>query len=109
MEVLYSPALRRCELVFLTVTDLDAVDGTLAVRQCKGCRDRLVPMGERAISWVDRYLSRSDFAWCCPPTTAGCSSTGLAARSGPTSSPIWLSAFQRAVMVASSSQLGRPA
>ncbi|GAC1541226.1 MAG: hypothetical protein NVS3B12_28660 [Acidimicrobiales bacterium] len=56
MEVLYSTGIRRAELARLAVTDIDAERGILAVRQGKGRKDRLVPIGERALTWVDRYL-----------------------------------------------------
>jgi integrase/recombinase XerD len=56
MEVFYSTGIRRSELIFLSVHDLDAGGGTLTVRQGKGRRDRVVPIGERAVAWVDRYL-----------------------------------------------------
>lgn len=55
IEVLYSTAVRRLELVQLRIEDVDAERGTLAVRQGKGKRDRLVPIGERALAWVERY------------------------------------------------------
>ncbi len=57
LEVLYSTGMRRAELANLGVYDLDIDRGTLMIRQGKGKRDRMVPIGERAIAWVDRYLS----------------------------------------------------
>lgn len=56
MEVLYSTGIRRMEVVGLSVWDIDADAGTLMVRQGKGRRDRLVPIGERALAWAARYL-----------------------------------------------------
>ena len=56
LEVLYSTGLRRMELVGLDGPDLDAERGTLLVREGKGKKDRLVPIGERAIAWTHRYL-----------------------------------------------------
>ena len=55
MEVFYSTAIRRMELIALLVSDIDASRGTLFVRQGKGGRDRHVPIGERALHWVRRY------------------------------------------------------
>jgi integrase/recombinase XerD len=57
LEVLYSTGMRRMELVGLSVYDLDVERGTLMVRQGKGKKDRMVPIGERAVAWVDKYLS----------------------------------------------------
>ena len=58
LEVLYSTGIRRMELVGLDCTDVDPERGTLFVREGKGKKDRLVPIGERAIRWTERYLDR---------------------------------------------------
>lgn len=57
LEVLYSTGIRRAELANLAVFDIDAARQTLLVRQGKGRKDRMVPLGERALAWVDRYLA----------------------------------------------------
>ena len=56
MELLYSTGLRRLELVALTPDDIDLTRRLLLVRLGKGGRDRYVPVGERAVTWVIRYL-----------------------------------------------------
>ena len=56
LEVFYSCAIRRSELIGLRVADIDHARGTLFVRQGKGSRDRFVPIGDRARMWVTRYL-----------------------------------------------------
>jgi integrase/recombinase XerD len=56
LEVLYSTGIRRKELVGLDLSDLDAERGVLLVREGKGGKDRLVPVGERAVVWVEKYL-----------------------------------------------------
>jgi integrase/recombinase XerD len=55
LETLYSTGIRRMEVLNLSVYDLDAERGTLMVRQGKGKKDRMVPIGERAIAWLERY------------------------------------------------------
>jgi integrase/recombinase XerD len=55
LEVLYSTAIRRAELIALKVWDVDHDRGTLFVRHGKGARDRYVPIGPRALLWVARY------------------------------------------------------
>jgi integrase/recombinase XerD len=58
LEVLYSTGMRRMELVNLQVSDIDTERGTLLVRLGKGRKDRIIPIGERALHWVARYLDR---------------------------------------------------
>jgi integrase/recombinase XerD len=55
LEVLYSTGLRRLELVALRPDDVDRERGTVFVRQGKGKKDRVVPVGDRALAWVERY------------------------------------------------------
>jgi integrase/recombinase XerD len=57
LEVFYSTGIRRSELAHLAVTDIDHERQTLLVRLGKGKKDRLVPIGERALAWVARYLA----------------------------------------------------
>ncbi len=56
LETFYSTGIRRMELVHLTLYDLDLAHGTLMIRQGKGGKDRLIPVGERACAWIGRYL-----------------------------------------------------
>ena len=55
LETLYSTGIRRSELAQLTLFDVDTTRGTLMVRQGKGRKDRLLPLGARACRWIDRY------------------------------------------------------
>jgi len=59
LEVLYATGIRRSELAHLAVFDVDDDRETLLVRQGKGKRDRMVPIGERALLWVRRYLTEA--------------------------------------------------
>ena len=56
LETLYSTGMRRSEVVGLKLYDLDAERGTIMVRQGKGKKDRMIPIGERAIAWVTKYV-----------------------------------------------------
>ena len=56
LETLYSTGMRRAELIGLKLVDLDPERGTLVIRQGKGKKDRMVPIGERAVHWIERYL-----------------------------------------------------
>ncbi len=55
LELLYSTGVRRSELVSLRLSDVDPERGTLMIREGKGRRDRMVPVGERALAWIERY------------------------------------------------------
>jgi integrase/recombinase XerD len=55
LEVFYATGIRRQELANLMVCDIDADRGCLLVRQGKGRKDRFLPMGERALAWVEKY------------------------------------------------------
>lgn len=71
LEVLYSSGIRRFELAGLKLFDVDVERGALMVRQGKGSKDRLVPLGERACAWVDKYLRevRPELATSCDDHT----------------------------------------
>ena len=56
LETFYSTGMRRSELASLQAIDLDHERGTLMVRQGKGRKDRMIPIGERALAWIRRYL-----------------------------------------------------
>ncbi len=58
LEVLYSTGLRVSELINLRVMDLDSGVGCV---RCigKGDKERIVPIGKKALALVDRYLRES--------------------------------------------------
>jgi integrase/recombinase XerD len=59
LETLYSTGMRRLELVNLQVWDLDIGRSTVTIRQGKGRKDRIIPLGDRAALWVWKYLEES--------------------------------------------------
>ena len=56
LETFYSTGMRRAELVGLHVHDGDHERGTVMIREGKGKRSRLIPIGERALAWIRKYL-----------------------------------------------------
>lgn len=56
LETLYSTGLRRAELAALCIEDLNAERATMRVRKGKGNKERVVPVGTRALHWLHRYL-----------------------------------------------------
>ena len=94
LDVLYSTGLRVSELIGLRVMDLDASAGCI---RCigKGDKERIVPIGKKALALVDRYLRDSR------PKLLGkndCTSLFINRRGGPLSRVgVWkiLSAYGR--------------
>ncbi len=56
IETLYSTGIRRAELINLKLYDVDTQNGTLMVREGKGKKDRMLPLGERAGLWINHYV-----------------------------------------------------
>ncbi|MBD2812424.1 site-specific tyrosine recombinase XerC [Xenorhabdus sp. Vera] len=56
MELLWSTGMRRGEVVRLDVYSVDGVRKTVTIRQGKGNKDRVLPVGERALGWLLYYL-----------------------------------------------------
>jgi integrase/recombinase XerD len=56
LETFYSSGIRRQELANLTLSDLDRERGVLLIRRGKMKKDRMVPIGERALTWITKYL-----------------------------------------------------
>lgn len=56
VELLYATGLRVSELRRVAVADVDPAGGTLHVREGKGGRDRVVPVGKNALAWIRKWL-----------------------------------------------------
>lgn len=57
LETLYSCGIRVSELVGLDVSDIDFISGVIKVLG-KGSKERIVPIGEEALSSIRRYIDR---------------------------------------------------
>ncbi|AGF48158.1 integrase/recombinase XerD [Candidatus Kinetoplastibacterium oncopeltii TCC290E] len=57
LETMYSTGLRVSELVHLKTNDVNLSDGFIHIVMGKGGKDRLVPLGEESIYWIERYIS----------------------------------------------------
>ena len=58
LELLYATGLRVSELVGLAMEEINLQQGVVRITG-KGNKTRLVPLGEEAIYWVDRYLDEA--------------------------------------------------
>ncbi len=57
LEVLYSTGIRNSELASLQLYDLDEDRQVVIVRHGKGNKDRIVPIGQRALKWTKKYIA----------------------------------------------------
>lgn len=57
LETFYSTGMRCSELINLQVYDLEAERRVATIRQGKGNKDRVVPIGKRALSWIAKYTT----------------------------------------------------
>lgn len=55
LELMYASGLRVTELVTLPLSQVSLTDGVVRVTG-KGSKERLVPMGQTAVEWLERYL-----------------------------------------------------
>ncbi|HSW21991.1 MAG TPA: site-specific tyrosine recombinase XerC [Burkholderiaceae bacterium] len=87
LEVLYATGIRRHEIAALELGDIEAERGVVLIREGKGGKDRLLPLGERALYWVGEYLERSRvlLAWNADEKTL------FLGNEGKRLSPLWLS------------------
>ena len=58
LEVLYNTGLRRSEVAALGIYDLNFEEHTIFVRQGKGKKDRVVPMGDYLERYLKEYLEK---------------------------------------------------
>jgi len=56
LEVLYATGLRVSELVGLAIAQIDLNQGLVKVVG-KGNKERLVPLGEEAVDWIEQYIT----------------------------------------------------
>ena len=77
LELMYASGLRVPELVTLKTVEISLNDGVRAHYR-QGLKERLMPFGEVAHGWVERYLreSRAACSAAAPPTRS--SSPGAA-------------------------------
>ncbi|MDD2710730.1 MAG: tyrosine-type recombinase/integrase [Verrucomicrobiae bacterium] len=63
LELFYSTGIRLGEMIRLSVCDADYGNGFLRINQGKGCKDRVVPIGQTACEALRQYLTRVYPLW----------------------------------------------
>jgi integrase/recombinase XerD len=59
IELLYSTGMRMSELRGLTLDDVDSANALIFIRDGKGGKDRLVPIGQTALDALRRYVAEA--------------------------------------------------
>lgn len=59
MEVFYASGIRRMELANLDRSDVSHEASSILVRRGKGNKDRRVPIAQRTVMWLKRYLTEA--------------------------------------------------
>ena len=76
LELFYSTGMRRTELCRLELPDLHTERRTVHIRQGKGHKDRMVPVGGHAAYWLERYLQETRPRLCLDTRTPALFLTG---------------------------------
>lgn len=63
LEVLYATAMRREEAANLLLEDIDTESGYVVIRQGKGGKDRVVPIGASVCQLIDTYVAGVRTDW----------------------------------------------
>jgi integrase/recombinase XerD len=69
IELMYASGLRVSELVTLKTIEVGLNEGVVRVMG-KGAKERLIPFGDEARSWIERYLAESRPMRCSSPRAA---------------------------------------
>lgn len=56
LEVFYATGIRRSELIALTVRNVDLEGGLLRINKGKGAKDRVVPLTQIAVTFLESYI-----------------------------------------------------
>lgn len=63
LELTYATGMRAVELVALDVADFDVEREAIRIRNIANGREREVPIGKRAVKWLQQYLSVTRSEW----------------------------------------------
>ncbi len=59
LETIYSTGMRRMEVINLQIEDIYTERKVVIIKEGKGKKDRMAPIGERALQWIEKYLEQS--------------------------------------------------
>jgi integrase/recombinase XerD len=61
IELLYASGIRNMELRNLTINDINLDQMQITIRRGKNRKDRVIPMGEIAADWIDKYINSARY------------------------------------------------
>jgi len=95
LELFYATGIRRTEMTRLDHGDYDSSARTLLVRRGKNGKSRMLPVGERAAWWLDRYLAESRPLFAYLPAETGLFLSGYGTRFSPAYLGNWVAGLMR--------------
>ena len=95
LEVFYTTGVRRTEMTCLDHGDYDPSARTLLVRQGKGGKSRMLPVGERAAWWIDRYLAEARPLFSHLPAETALFLSGYGTRFSPAYLGNWVAGLMK--------------
>jgi integrase/recombinase XerD len=90
LELFYVTGIRRSEMANLDHGDYDSSSRTLIVRKGKNGKSRMLPVGERAAAWLDRFLAESRPLFDHLPQETALFLTGYGERFSPSYIGNWI-------------------
>ena len=97
LEVFYATGVRRTEMTRLDHGDYDPSARTLLVRQGKGGKSRMLPVGERAAWWLERYLAEARPLFSHLPAETALFLSGYGTRFSPAYLGNWVAGLMKKV------------
>jgi hypothetical protein len=109
LELFYATGVRRTEMTRLDHGDFDPSARTLLVRKGKAGKSRLLPVGERAAWWLERYLIESRPLFAHIPAETALFLSGYGTRFSPAYIGNWVAGLMKkaGVKIPGSSHLWR--
>jgi integrase/recombinase XerD len=95
LELFYATGIRRTEMTRLDYGDYDPAARTLLVRKGKAGRSRMLPVGERAAWWLERYLAETRPLFSHIPSETALFLTGYGTRFSPAYLENWVTGLMK--------------
>ena len=95
LELFYATGIRRTEMTRLDHGDYDPAARTLLVRKGKAGKSRLLPVGERAAWWLERYLAGARPLFSYLPNETALFLSGYGTRFSPAYLGNWVAGLMK--------------